>query len=92
MTVDDWEIWERRYASEAVRGQVVYRSAPRRLSGYVLGYCGWDMDMTVPVQRRLLPFGGVRVLLDLAPPDRLPPAGFVAPVQPGRTGFRSTRV
>jgi AraC-like DNA-binding protein len=77
MTVDDREIWVRRYASETVGGQVVYRPAPRWLSGYVLGYAGWDMDLTVPIQRRLLPFGGISVLLDFAPP-----------VKPGRAGFR----
>jgi AraC-like DNA-binding protein len=85
MTVDDWEIWVHRYSSETLGGQVVYRPAPPWLSGYVLGYSGWDMDTTVPVQRRLLPFGGVCVLLDFAPSVRMPP---VRPVQPGRTGFR----
>jgi AraC-like DNA-binding protein len=74
-----------RYASEKVSGQIVYRPAPQLLSGYVLGYSGWDMDMTLPVQRRLLPFGGVSVLLDFVPQVRLAP---VNSVQSGRTEFR----
>ncbi len=66
-----------RYGSEAVAGQLVYRPAPQRLSGYVLGYSGWDLNMTLPVQRRLLPFCGVTMLMDFGPP-----------ALGGRTGFR----
>jgi AraC-like DNA-binding protein len=75
--VKDWEIRVRRAASGAADGEVVYRPAPERLSGYVLGYSGWDLHMTLPVQRRMLPFGGVSVLLDLGSSD-----------PPGRTGLR----
>ena len=68
--MDGWEIRVRRYASETVNGQVVYRRAPRWLSPHVLGYSGWQVDMTLPIQRRLVPFGGVSVLLDFVPPIR----------------------
>jgi AraC-like DNA-binding protein len=68
--VDGWELRVRRYASETMTGQVVYRPAAPWLSGYVLGYSGWQVKMTQPARRRLLPFGGVSVLLDFVSPDR----------------------
>lgn len=61
-----------RYASETAGGQVVHRRAPSWLSDYVLGYTGYRVDIRVPVQRRLVPFGGVSVLLDFTQPVRRP--------------------
>lgn len=86
--MDDWETRVRRYTSETVNGEVVYRRAPASLADYVLGYSGWQVDIPVPVQRRLLPFGGVSVLVDFVPPVRQPPSGFVPPAERARWEYR----
>ncbi|MBV9382887.1 MAG: AraC family transcriptional regulator [Streptosporangiaceae bacterium] len=83
--MNDWETRIRRYASEAVNGQVVHWPAAPWLSDYVLGYSGFDVTLAQPIPRRLLPFGGVSVLVDLVPPVRRAlgtgiPAAFRFPV------------
>ena len=82
--VDGWELRVRRYVSETLNGQVVYRRAAPWLAPHVLGYSGYDVDIPLLVPRRLMPFDGVSVLLDFVSPVRLPP-------HPGplvRTAFR----
>jgi AraC-like DNA-binding protein len=69
---NDWEIRMDRYASELASGRVVHWRAPSWLSDYVLGYSGYQVSMTAPVLRRLVPFGGVSVLLDFTPASRVP--------------------
>lgn len=66
-----------RYASETASGQVTHRRPPPWLADYVFGYTGYQVDMTVPVARRLVPFGGVSVLLDFAQALRKPTAETV---------------
>jgi hypothetical protein len=61
-----------RYPSEMASGRVVHWRAPSWLSDYVLGYSGYQVSTTAPVLRRLVPFGGVSVLLDFTPASRVP--------------------
>ena len=83
--MNDYQVRMDRYASETATGHILHRSAPSWLSDYVLGYTRYLVNLTTPVPRRVVPFGGVSVMLDFEPVLR----GPAAESPPGiRTRFR----